>query len=405
MKIIIPEQIKGSILKIESINLEMVCDRILTLKINKIHAEKASYVDVSNRAFEDCKEIYFKVKFIGSTTEIIKFNCKQDAIYRGKPTTLKCLRHQTSDLFKDSDEERHRCLDILNEKIQETDLIEEQLIKGKNLIYYTVYFDTGYCDLLNESIESLIKKSSNNLNYDILIITDNSTRKIIESLSFFKKKKPLFHITETPLDGVEASKMKLNIFDYPEINSYENILFLDCDIIFISNVNLIFKKNLNYNTLYTACNSNVGYNHHRSFHHGFEFLDEDHISEMRRAKQLPFNAGQFLFKNSLKMKNHFSNTRWFMHNWTGEYFFEQCFMCYYFCKAYIVDDSLNKFASILSTVDSTKSELNKHSVFIHFIAPPLDAKTKLNFLKVFFKKKTLLDKVRVIIRKLKFIKA
>jgi lipopolysaccharide biosynthesis glycosyltransferase len=402
MKISIPEQIKGSILKIESINLEMVCDRVLSLKINKIHAEKASYIEVSNKAFEECKEIYFKVKFIGSTTEIIKFNCKQDSVYRGKPSTLKCLRHQVSDLFEDSDEERNRCLDILNEKIQEVDLIEDQQIKGKNLIYYTVYFDNGYCDLLNCSIESLLKKSNDNLNYDILIITDNQTQKIIKNLSFFKKKQPLFHITETPMDGVEASKMKVNIFDFVNINNYENILFIDCDVVFVSDVNSIFKQDLNYNTLYTAGNSNIGYHHHKSFHHGFEFLNEEHVVEMRKAKQMPFNAGQYLFKNSLKMKHHFLNTLWFMKNWSGEYFFEQCFMCYYFCKAYLTDDLLNKYASITSTVDANiKGDLNKNSVFIHFIAPPLNAKAKINFLNDFFKPKPLKEKIKDFLKKIK----
>jgi hypothetical protein len=101
---------------------------------------------------------------------------------------------------------------------------------------------------------------------------------------------------------------------------------------------------------------------------------------------MPFNAGQFLFRNSSRMREHFNNVNWFMKNWVGEYFFEQAFMCYYFCKAYLTDDSiLNKYMSIISTTTTTEYSITKDTCLVHFIAPPLDAKTKLKFIDFFLK--------------------
>jgi hypothetical protein len=51
---------------------------------------------------------------------------------------------------------------------------------------------------------------------------------------------------------------------------------------------------------------------------------------MHQKKLKPFNAGQFLFKNTLKMKKHFENIIWLTKAWGGYYFYEQSFLNYYF---------------------------------------------------------------------------
>jgi hypothetical protein len=86
------------------------------------------------------------------------------------------------------------------------------------------------------------------------------------------------------------------------------------------------------------------------------------------------------------MRKHFENVNWFMDNWSGEYFFEQAFMNYYFCKAYMTDDTiLNDRMSLISTTNEMKYEITNDTCLVHFIAPPLDAKTKLAFIENFEK--------------------
>jgi len=207
---------------------------------------------------------------------------------------------------------------------------------------------------------------------------------LILKQSFVKKITPKFYITETPFDGVVASQNKVRVFEYENIEEYDKVLFLDCDVICLGDINTILNQNINHDTLYTARNSNLAFWHHKTFHHGFEFLDQSHVNEMQMAKQMPFNAGQFLFRNSDRMRAHFNNVCWFMERWTGEYFFEQSFMCYYFCKSYITDDTiLQNHMSIINTTNVTVYNITENTCLIHFIAPPLDAKTKLKHIELF----------------------
>ena len=300
--------------------------------------------------------------------------------------TQQCMRFKKSNLFEDSNEGRLKCFEEIYKKILQVQSAPLIPCGYKNLIYYTVFFDNGYVELLNKSILTILKYSK--INFDILLITDQETKKKIQIQPFAKRIKPKYLILKTPLDGVEASECKTKIFEYVDINKYNKILFLDCDIICLKDINLIFNSQVEENTLYTARNLNLNYNHHKTIHHGFIYLNDEHISEMTQAKQMPFNAGQFLFKNSNKMKNHFDNVNWFMKNWTGEYFFEQAFMNYYFCKAKITNDTiLQDRMSIVSTTNRMQYKITEDTCLVHFIAPPLDAKTKLTFIKNFQKDK------------------
>ena len=360
-----------------------------------------------NSVYEACYKIQYRILYKNGITEILKFPTKQSALYRSGTVSGAnlCIRNKTSGIYNDTDEDRKKCLDDIEEKILKTFNFSDASIGTKNLIYYTVYFDKGYTELLNLSINSILKNSK--INFDILIITDEPTKQLVDKLSFTKKISPKFLITETPFDGVVASQNKTRVFEYESINEYNNILFLDCDIVCIKDVSNIFKQNLKTDTLYTAYNLNLNYSHHKTFHHGFEMLTDDFVAEMRVNKQMPFNAGQFLFKNSERMKEHFNNVCWFMENWAGEYFFEQAFMCYYFCKAYLTDSNvLQKHMSIVSTVTKSEYKITKDTCLVHFIAPPLDAKTKSEFIKNFQKEqkssffKKLINKIKSILKKI-----
>jgi lipopolysaccharide biosynthesis glycosyltransferase len=181
---------------------------------------------------------------------------------------------------------------------------------------------------------------------------------------------------------VDASKNKTLIYDYADVDEYDKILFLDCDVVAVDDIASVFDVCVDQNKLYTVKGENITFNQHRLLHHGFDVVKQSFIDEMTNARQYPFNAGQFMFRNSNIMREHFNNLNWFMQAWSGKYFFEQAFMCYYFCKAKITDGSLNsKFALISTVVENAYSLQDK--VLLHFTAPPLDAYTKINFINNF----------------------
>jgi lipopolysaccharide biosynthesis glycosyltransferase len=254
---------------------------------------------------------------------------------------------------------------------------------SKNLVYLSVYFDKGYVELMNNSLMSIIKHAT--IDFDVLVITDETTQQLIAKQPFTQHIQPKYHITPTPIDGVEASKNKTLIYDYADVDEYDKILFLDCDVVAVGDIASVFDVCVDHNRLYTARGINIAFHHHRSFHHGFDVVKQVFIDEMTDARQYPFNAGQFMFRNSNIMREHFHNLNWFMKAWPGEYFFEQAFMCYYFCKAKITNDALNSKLALISTVVENTYSL-RGKTLLHFTAPPLDAITKINFINNFIAK-------------------
>ena len=392
IKIGIPESIKNSLNNIESVTLETIIfkDNValggVALDVSLSRVAAVDFVELPIEDYDKCAKIQFRVLYKTSIQDVIKFNDKTQSIYRSKilAAAQMCVRHKTSALFEDSVDGRFECLVTIDEKIREACSFSKEAKGTKNLVYYTIFFNKGYIELLDKSVCSILDKGEPN--FDLLLITDEDTKRVIELMPFRKRISPKYLILDTPVDGVEASQNKVKVFEYESMDEYDKVLFLDCDIVCLQDINTIFDCDLEYDTLYTARNNNLGVGHLKNFHHGFEFLDNSYIREMTLAKQMPFNAGQFLFRNSDRMRAHFNNVCWFMLNWAGEYFFEQSFMCYYFCKAYITDDALlQKYMSIVSTTTTTEYNITEDTCLVHFIAPPLDAKTKLKFIDFFLK--------------------
>lgn len=415
MKIGIPDFIKNNSENIESLKIEavyIISDNIIfdtkSFDVEDISFKILGFSTIPVEVFNLCTKLQFRISHKNKTTEIFKLNNKYQAIFKSniQASAQLCVRHKTSDLFEDTNDGRYACLDELQKRFNETLYKSIETAGNKNLIYYTIYFNKGYIELLNKSILSILDKSEPN--FDLLLITDEETKINILKQPFVEKITPKFLITPTPFDGVEASQNKVLVFNYENIKEYDKVLFLDCDIVCLKNVNNIFKQNLEHDVLYTARNSNLSWWHHKTFHHGFEFLGDDYVKEMTFAKQMPFNAGQFLFRISDRMKSHFDNVIWFMANWTGEYFFEQAFMNYYFCKNYLTEDVVfNQKVTVISTNSLIDYNITDKTCLAHFIAPPLDAKTKLAFIEEFEKTqkkpsffKKLLDKIKLLFKKI-----
>ena len=340
-------------------------------------------VQVDASAFDDHDELEFCITHkVKSLETILSF---KDLIMHSTAMDLigKCVRLNVSSKYPDTNRGRLECLETINQMISSVSTDTHSSIASKNLVYFSVYFDKGYVELLNNSLMSIIKHTT--IDFDVLVITDESTQLLISKQPFTKYIQPKYHITSTPVDGVEASKNKTLIYDFADVDAYDKILFLDCDVVAVGDIAEVFNVCVDHSKLYTARGINILFHHHRSFHHGFDVVKQCFIDEMTKAKQYPFNAGQFMFRNSNIMREHFSNLNWFMKAWTGEYFFEQAFMCYYFCKAKITDDTLNSKLALISTVVENTYSL-RGKTLLHFTAPPLDAITKINYINQFIQK-------------------
>ena len=386
----IPKTIKDSLSNINNITLQFLNDCSVVLSESTIpnkHVANVDFVIAHDLDFKKASSIAYTFTTIDNVTTQIKFNDKQSAIYKQNIVHKECLRLNKSELYESNNEGKLQCLFNIDKLIQEANLINSAPLKGKNLIYYSVYFDNGYVELFELSLQTIIKKS-NIKNIDFLVITDLATQELIKKTEVYKKVNINFYITDTPADGIEASKNKCLIYNYENIDNYSKILFLDTDIICIKDINNIFNKDIKSNIIYSARPKTATYSTHKSIYHGLSFYTEEDIQCLTDHKQLPFNAGQFLFINSKSMKKHFDNITFFMKNWPGEYFFEQSFMNVYFCRFKAVDfEGIDDNVALLNTVVDIIHSITNKTCLIHFTAPPLDARKKLDFIKDYIKKR------------------
>jgi lipopolysaccharide biosynthesis glycosyltransferase len=137
---------------------------------------------------------------------------------------------------------------------------------------YIVYgkTNTKYLIITNESFISKIQNIFNTLNINGTIWSLNLNSKF------------------------EAGYSRLKIFDYPEINNYNKILYLDCDVLIANKIDNILNLILE-DKLYALKEGNT--NH---LHWGSQFFENNpNISG--------FTSGVLLFNNSSLIKNLFKN--------------------------------------------------------------------------------------------------
>jgi hypothetical protein len=242
------------------------------------------------------------------------------------------IKQNKNSIYKGTPEDKEKILKILDEKYQTAISKPNNIIGEKNLIYFSV-FGNGYTMLFELLLKS-IEKYNDIEQFDLLIITDTITKKFITSIKVLEKFRYDFHIIDTPSDEIEASISKCYIFDYKKINDYKNILYLDSDILCVGNITPLFLKT--YDNIEVVDNGYEKYNidpeiiSAATITHSLCYFLSNESDYINKKKPMVFNAGQYLFSNTDRMKSHFENIRWLISVWPSVYFYEQSFMNQYF---------------------------------------------------------------------------
>lgn len=251
-----------------------------------------------------------------------------------KELVLKLKPRMTSNfepLYGKSEKEKELILHHVRQKFFKIKTKKDIINSGKkNLLYFSVFLGQEYTELLYVCLKSIITNTPSP-NFDILFITDVETRKKIETFDIISKFNVDYLVYPSVQSGPLASLKKLDIFSYKKISAYSKILFFDTDIVCIKNLNIIFDKELESEILYTCspviCKSPTLL----SPTHGIMYLTRKDAEFLYDNPDIiPFNAGQFMFLNSSRMREHFANVIWLKDTWPCEYFYEQSFMNYYF---------------------------------------------------------------------------
>jgi hypothetical protein len=239
------------------------------------------------------------------------------------------VRKNKNSLYLNGENDHKLVFFHLDKKIKNIENESLEVIGQRNLVYFTIFNDEAVVQMLDLCLKSLhltnLVKS-----FDVLIITDQYLKNKIINLPIAENFNILFHIMPSIQDSVEASMQKLKVFEFSQINNYKNILFLDADIVILQSIQQLFTSldnvtnNETIQTVFNELGSPI------THYHSLRYFTDDDIVYMHQKKLKPFNAGQFLFKNTLKMKKHFENIIWLTKAWGGYYFYEQSFLNYYF---------------------------------------------------------------------------
>jgi len=260
---------------------------------------------------------------------------------------------------------------ILKESIPESPQL------NKSLVYFCVFYQKGYADLLEYLLKSL-KLFSNYDSIDLLVFTSenlvNYIQKIADNLDL-KIKIKLFDFKTMH----EAGCARLHIFEYENIDEYSNILYLDTDIIIQDDLMKLFDC-LKEDKLYAKNEYDI----HGSGHGGlfFDFNDWN-------PKQSSFNSGVLLFKNSINMRklfntinNHIAILK------TKDSLLPECmdqsFIAYHFIKNNMCN--LEDISNYIYLAEKTLPPESSNVIITHFIWPIGNYANKLERMKNYFNK-------------------
>ena len=231
----------------------------------------------------------------------------------------------------------------------------------KNLLYFCVFYNNNYFKLLNLLLTSLKFYSKIN-SFDILILTNETMREEVKELS--KKLKININIQTFDFKTIfQAACARLFIFDYPEIDNYEKILYIDTDIIIKKNISIIFDLEID-NLLYALEQGTIN-----SLNFGKQFFNFDKINPNTTG----INSGTLLFKNCQEIRNLFSRMIGHINAFadskvTTPYTMDQPFINYHAISSNMYDNKLlNPYISLYEDTDTVTNY--DTSIICHFSYP------------------------------------
>lgn len=238
---------------------------------------------------------------------------------------------------------------------------------------------------LLDSIEMHSAPSVTQTNFDFLIICDRKLYPTI--LKQLERKSYRFGIkyliVEDSLNAMRASMQKLRVFEYPFLNSYEHILYLDSDILTTLDLDDFMKHlKISPELLYVFKEKHELKEHKNMFWSLGAYTEKD-MATFKEHQIYPFNAGCFVFTNSVPMKSHFQALLDWIRDYKGPFFYEQSFMNVYFNTRRLINyDVITPDNYVMFPVAGQQYE----DKIIHFCGYPGNGDLKIKSMKGAFDK-------------------
>ena len=161
----------------------------------------------------------------------------------------------------------------------------------KNLIFICVFHNKDYIKLTLLLLESLHLYGNLKENTDILIYTSTEFSKIIKS-SCYVSENIKFKINDDYNSIDAACKSRLDFFSIPGIQDYENVLYLDSDVIVKQDLNPIFENIIEKEVIYVLEEGDIQQPYD---FWGHTLFSQEEIDKME--DKTAFSSGIILFRN------------------------------------------------------------------------------------------------------------
>ncbi|MBI96598.1 hypothetical protein CL656_05580 [bacterium] len=191
-----------------------------------------------------------------------------------------------------------------------------------NLIYSCVFYNENYLNLIEKLLTSFYKHNKDsNINY-LIITCESFKNKVIKICNQIGLKFDIWILdicnTDSTVNNIyESTYSRYAIYNYPKLNNYKKILYLDCDILIINNLKPLFEINLT-NHFYTLFEEP-----HRICH--CATFNDDEFEEIKNKKET-FTSAIILFNNNNIMCSYLKNIFTIIQNHHQKY--KKPFSCY-----------------------------------------------------------------------------
>lgn len=230
--------------------------------------------------------------------------------------------------------------------------------KRRNMIYYTIGGDVQYKQLLELSIESVLKNCQMK-DTDIIVMCDKNYEEHVKGMN------GVVDIMITPINdnNMVVSMRKCSIFSYDKIDRYDRVLYLDCDTVVKKDIVTNFLDKMKVEDKLHVYEERIGWKYHTDLFWGLEDYTEEQLHQFRFKQQNVFNCGHFAFFVNKTMETHFANVMDMIAAYKGRYFYEQSFMNKYFNTHFLTLASLTPIVYIPKKSDN-KVPSNAHIIHV-----------------------------------------
>lgn len=234
------------------------------------------------------------------------------------------------------------------------------LTGSKNLLYFCVFHNKGYLELLDILLTTMLTASRLD-GIDLLVVTSKEFEPLVNEMAGRFGIDISVYICDFNTQH-EAGCARLFVFDYPKVDDYAKILYMDTDIVVQGDISNLFDLPIE-EKVYVKKEYAVGGEGHGGWFFDFSNLDE---------KTDAMNSGVLLFRNSGKIRAVFSDIRKHIEAVRKSsallpLCMDQSFIVYHLFRNNLFDNKL--IDSYIYLAEFTEPPVSDHLLLSHFVWP------------------------------------